>query len=73
MKMKPVGLAELLSQGVGRAHRFREVAAAREIEMDGDMCRGCKGPGAATFRYTVASLPGLPSKTSRRTRQIVTS
>jgi hypothetical protein len=62
VKMKAVGLTELMSQGVGRAHRFRDAAAAREIEMDGDMCRGCKGPGATTFRHPVASLPGMPSK-----------
>ena len=71
--MKAVGLAELLKQGVDHAHRFREGATAREIEMDEDMYRACKGPGAATFRHPVASLPGLPSKTSRRTSQIVTS
>ena len=40
--------------------------------MDEDMYRACKGLGAATFRHPVASLPDLPSKTSRRTRQIVT-
>jgi len=40
--------------------------------MDEDMYRACKGPGAATFRHPVVSLPDLLSKTSRRTRQIVT-
>ena len=40
--MKAVGLAELLSQGVDHAHRFREAATAREIEMDEDMYRACK-------------------------------
>jgi hypothetical protein len=69
--MKAVGLAELLSQGVDHAHRFREVATARESEMDEDMRRGCNGPGAATFRHPAASLPGRSSEASRRTRQTV--
>ena len=43
------------------------------MEMDEDMYRACKGPGAATFRHPVASLPDLLSKTSRRTRKIVSS
>ena len=43
--MKAVGLAELLQQSVDYAHRFREAATAREIEMDEDMLQGLyKGP-----------------------------
>jgi hypothetical protein len=62
VKTKAVGLAELISQGVDHPNCFREVATTREIEMDEDICRGCKGPGAVTFRHPAASLPGLPSK-----------
>ena len=66
---RAVGLAGFGQQGSDKARRFREAATAREIEMDEDMHRACKGPGAATLRHPVASLPDLPSKTSCRTRK----
>ena len=62
--MKAVGLAELLSQGVDHAHRFREAATAREIEMDEDMCRGYKGPGASSGQFARSAVKNESSNWS---------